>query len=70
MILLFNLVILGAFQFRGYIPRKTKMTMETPTMNEDVHSLNLTAKAPENRPSQMEFHLPTIHFRCYVSFRE
>ena len=34
-------------------------------------SLKLTVKAPENRPSQKEFHLPIIHFQGrFVSFRE
>ena len=36
-----------------------------------LHSLKLTAKAPENRPSQKEIHLPTIDFQGQtVSFRE
>ena len=26
--------------------------------------------APENRPSQKEISIPTIHFQVYVSFRE
>ena len=28
-----------------------------------LHSLKLTAKAPENRPSQKETSIPTIHFQ-------
>ena len=35
-----------------------------------VPSLKLTAKAPENKPSQKETSLPTIYFRGYVRFRE
>ena len=36
-----------------------------------IHSLKLTANAPENRPSEKETIVfqPSI-FRCYVSFRE
>ena len=33
-------------------------------------TLRKTTMAPENRPSQNETSIPTIHFRCYVSFRE
>ena len=29
----------------------------------DLHSLKLTAKAPENRPSQKEINLSTIDFQ-------
>ena len=37
----------------------------------EVASLKLTAKAPENRPSQKETSIPTIHFQGRtVSFRE
>ena len=33
----------------------------------DLNSQKLTAKVPENGPSQKGiFHLPTIVFRCYV----
>ena len=37
-----------------------------------LHSLKLTANAPEDRPSQKEISIPTIHFqvRCHVSFTE
>ena len=36
-----------------------------------IPSLKLTAKAPENWPSQKETNIPTIHFQMgTVSFRE
>ena len=38
---------------------------------QDLHTLLGTNIAPENRPSQKEIHLPTIHFQVRtVSFRE
>ncbi len=39
---------------------------------QSLFGINLpeTNIAPENRPSQKEFHLPTINFQGYVSFRE
>jgi len=40
--------------------------------NIEIHSLKLlklTAKAPENRTSQKEFYLPTIHFQGPCRFQ-
>ena len=34
------------------------------------NTLPETNMPPEKRPSQKETNIPTIHFRCYVSFRE
>ena len=48
--------------------KKKEMMMKKTII---IHSLKLTAKAPENRPSQKENCIPTIHFQVrYVSFRE
>ena len=33
---------------------------------EQFHSLKLTAKAPENGPSQKKIHLPIIHFQVLL----
>lgn len=49
-----------------------KLQILFSTGNEEIlHSLKLTTKNPENRPSQKDIHFPTIHFlEQTVSFRE
>ena len=43
----------------------------TDPWDDCIPSLKLTVKAPENRPSQKETSIPTIHFQVRtVSFRE
>ena len=47
---------------------RMKFSKDLVSNQEMGPSLKLTAKAPEHRPSQKEIHLPTMNFRCYVSF--
>ena len=48
--------------------KRCQVQIMVPINKSKIHSLE-TNIAPENRPSQKETS-PTIHFRCYVSFRE
>ena len=56
------------------IPKFISQTSSFPfkmLIFQGVPSLKLTANAPENRPSQKETSIPTIHFQVQaVSFRE
>ena len=60
----------------NFAMKRSRWTTVVPNLHpsfecQPVHSLKLTANAPENRPSQKETSIPTIHFQVRtVSFRE